>query len=95
MKIKVIYLGYVRNLTKKSQETFEVKENITIGELLNVISRKYGSPFQHEIYEPEQEKLKHEYGVIINGFLMNRLQGLKTILKNGDKVFLTTLISGG
>ena len=47
------------------------------------------------IYEPGLQDLKYGYGVIINGFLMARLQGLKTPLKDGDQIILTTLISGG
>ncbi|HDI12355.1 MAG TPA: MoaD/ThiS family protein, partial [Candidatus Bathyarchaeota archaeon] len=44
---------------------------------------------------PGLQDLKYGYGVIINGLLMARLQGLKTPLKDGDQVILTTLISGG
>lgn len=95
MKVKVTYLGYIRTLVGKGEETFELKEKATLEELLTIIAEKYGRPFQEEVYESNHSKLKHGYGVIINGFLMTRLHGLKTFLKEGDKVFLTTLISGG
>ena len=95
MKVKVSYLGYIRFLLGKREEEFELDENTSLGDLLNMLSQKYGEPFRKEIYEPGLQDLKYGYGVIINGLLMARLQGLKTPLKDGDQVILTTLISGG
>jgi len=95
MKVKVSYLGYIRLMLRKQEEELELEENTTLGDLLNLLSQKYGEPFKKEIYEPGLQDLKYGYGVIINGFLMARLQGLKTPLKDGDQIILTTLISGG
>ena len=95
MKVKVSYLGYIRVMLGKSEEEIELKEGATIGDLLNVLSGKYGEAFRKEVYEPGLQDLKYGYGVIVNGLLMARLQGLKTPLKDGDQVILTTLISGG
>jgi MoaD family protein len=95
MKVKVSYLGYIRNMLGKQEEEFELEEKTTLGDLLNMLSEKYGEPFKKEVYEPGLQDLKYGYGVIINGILMARLQGLKTPLKEGDRIILTTLISGG
>ena len=95
MKVKVSYLGYIRVMLGKREEEFDLNENSTLGDLLNILSQKYGEPFRKEVYEPGLQDLKYGYGVIINGLLMARLQGLKTPLKDGDQVILTTLISGG
>ena len=95
MKVKVSYLGYIRVMLGKREEEIELKEDATISDLLNMLSGKYGEAFRKEVYEPGLQDLKYGYGVIVNGLLMASLQGLKTPLKDGDQVILTTLISGG
>ncbi|TET55711.1 MoaD family protein [Candidatus Bathyarchaeota archaeon] len=95
MRVKVEYLGFIKNMLNKRVEEFELKEGTALRELLGKLSDSYGKPFKREVFEREQEDLKYGFVVTINGVLIGQLDGVKTQLKDGDQVILMSLMSGG
>ncbi|MEM2975816.1 MAG: MoaD/ThiS family protein [Candidatus Bathyarchaeia archaeon] len=95
MKVKVEYLGFIKNLLNKRLEEFELSEGASLSELLAKISEMYGSKFKKEVYEPGQRDVKYGFVVTVNGVLMDQLQGVDTCLRDGDHVVLMSLMSGG
>jgi MoaD family protein len=96
VKIKIEYLGHVRNLlnTTRKEET-ELNENSTIQDLLNTLAKKHGEPFKKAIYEPGSSDLKANFIATLNGHLLNQLKGVNTKLKNNDNVTIMPIVSGG
>jgi len=95
MKIKVQYLGFIKNLIKRSEDEFELEEDASLSELLNQIAGIYGKAFKKEVYEPGLRDVKMGFVVTVNGVLMGQLRGVDTRLNNGDNIILMSLMSGG
>jgi len=95
MKVKVQYLGFIKNLIKRSEDEFELEEGASLSELLNQIAGIYGKAFKKEVYEPGLRDVKMGFVVTVNGVLMGQLQGVDTPLNNGDNIILMSLMSGG
>ena len=95
MKVKVQYLGFIKNLIKRSEDEFEFEEGASLSELLNQIAGIYGKAFKKEVYEPGLKDVKMGFVVTVNGVLMGQLQGVDTQLNNGDNIILMSLMSGG
>ena len=95
MKVKVEYLGMIKNLLNKRVEELELLEGTTLQELLSKLSNLYGTPFKKEVFEPGQKDVKTGFVVTVNGVLMGQLQGVETVLKNGDHIIVMSLMSGG
>ena len=95
MKVKVQYLGFIKNLISQSEDEFELEEGASLSDLLNKIAGTYGSPFQKEFYEKGMKDVKMGFVVTVNGVLIGQLQGIDTQLCNGDNVILMSLMSGG
>jgi len=95
MKVKVQYLGFIKNLIKRSEDEFELEEDASLVELLNQIAGIYGKAFKKEVYEPGLKDVKMGFVVTVNGILMGQLQGVGTQLNNGDNIILMSLMSGG
>jgi MoaD family protein len=95
MKVKVHYLGFIKNLINQSEDEFELEEGASLSELLNKIAGIYGKPFQKEVYEKGIKDVKMGFVVTVNGILIGQLNGLDTQLNNGDNVILMSLMSGG
>lgn len=95
MKVKVQYLGFIKNLIKRSEDEFELEEGASLSELLNQIAGIYGKAFKKEVYEPGLKDVKMGFVVTVNGVLMGQLQGVDTQLNNGDNIILMSLMSGG
>jgi len=95
MKVKVQYLGFMKNLIKKSEDEFELQKGASLSSLLNKIASLYGKPFKKEFYEPGLDDVKMGFVVTVNGILMGQLHGVNTRLKEGDNIILMSLMSGG
>ena len=95
MKVKVLYLGFIKNLIKRSEDEFELEEDASLSELMNQLAGMYGKAFRKEVYEPGLKDIKMGFVVTVNGFLMGQLQGVDTRLNNGDNIILMSLMSGG
>lgn len=95
MRVKVEYLGFIKNMLKKRMEEVELTGGSSLDELLTTLSKRYGPPFQKDVFEPGQEDVKTGFVVTVNGVLMGQLEGVDTKLKNGDHVILMSLMSGG
>jgi len=95
LKVKVQYLGFIKNLIKRSEDEFELEEGASLLELLSKIAGIYGKPFKKEVYEPGLRDMKMGFVTTVNGILMGQLNGVDTQLNNGDNVILMSLMSGG
>jgi molybdopterin converting factor small subunit len=95
MKVKVEYLGFIKNMLKKRIEEFELSHETSLQELLGKLSNLYGTPFKKEVFEPGHKDVKTGFVVTVNGVLMGQLDGVETKLKHGDHVILMSLMSGG
>ncbi|MEM2875995.1 MAG: MoaD family protein [Candidatus Bathyarchaeia archaeon] len=95
MKVYVRYLGFIRSLLGTEREEILFNDGSTIRDLLNMIANKYGEKFQKEVYEPGMDDLRMGFILTVNGILMGQLNGVNTLLKEGDEVLLMTLASGG
>ena len=96
MKVTVEYLGHIRNITgSKRTEEIEIENNFSVADLLVVLAKKYGTPFKKAVYESGGSDVKSNFMATVNGYLLNQLKGVETKLKDGDRVILMPVVSGG
>ena len=96
MKVKVEYLGHVRNIIGSvREEEVDIRDGSSVANLLVVLSEKYGDSFKKAVYEKSGTDVKSNYIITVNGYLLNQLKGLETKLKNNDNVTLLPIVSGG
>ncbi|MEM3577921.1 MAG: MoaD/ThiS family protein [Candidatus Bathyarchaeia archaeon] len=96
MKVKVEYVGHIKNVIgSMREEEIEISDGSSVADLLMALSEKYGEAFKKAIYERMGTDVKSNYIVTVNGYLLNQLKGIETKLKNGDHVVLLPIVSGG
>jgi molybdopterin synthase sulfur carrier subunit len=96
LKVTVDYLGHIKALIgAEKAETIEIKDGASLGDLLLLLAEKYGDAFKKTIYEPNGSDLKPNFILTVNGFLLNQLPGISTRLKEGDRIVLMPIVSGG
>jgi len=95
LKVKVQYLGYIKNMLRKGEDEFELREGAFLSDLLNKLAGIHGEAFRKEVFEFGLEDVKIGFVVTVNGVLMGQLRGVDTRLNDGDNVILMTLMSGG
>jgi len=95
MKVKVHYLGYIRNMLRRKEEELELEKGTSLSELLNRLAGIHGDPFKKEVFEPGLKDVKMGFVVTVNGILIGQLDGVETKLNEGDNIILMSLMSGG
>jgi len=95
MQIKVHYISLVKSYTNKSQDEFTFPNDTLLSKLLDKIAAVYGKQFIAEVYDPAKKEMKATFVAMINGVLMDQIQGVNTPLKDGDNVILMSLMTGG
>ncbi|MCS7120324.1 MAG: MoaD/ThiS family protein [Nitrososphaerota archaeon] len=94
MKVKLLYLGLVRNSTGRSEEDIYLKEGSSLKDLLNELAKTYGEKFGRFI-NAKEHLWDPTFIVAVNGKLINLHNESPILLKDGDVISLMTLISGG
>jgi len=96
LKVTVEYLGYIKQtLGVEQAEKVELEDDALVRDLLLLLAEKHGEPFQKAVYEPKGVDLKPHYILSVNGLLLNQLNGIETKLKDGDRVVLMPVVTGG
>jgi molybdopterin synthase sulfur carrier subunit len=94
MKIKVKFFTSLREITNKKVDEIQLKNAITIEELLNILSEKYSKEFREYIYN-KKGKVQDFLSFLVNGKNINVLQGFDTKLKQGDTIVILPPVGGG
>lgn len=96
MRVKVEYLGHIKNiLGSRREEEVDIEDDSSISDLLKALSEKHGESFKQAVCEAGGKDIKSNFIATVNGYLLNQLNGVETKLKNGDHVVLMPIVSGG
>ena len=97
VKIVVEYFGYIKQtLSVAHPETIEIQSGTTARNLLVQLAEKHGEPFKKAVYDPKDpDSLKPYHILAVNGLMIDLLNGLDTKLKDGDRVAVMPVVTGG
>jgi len=91
IRIEVNYLGYVRPLTQKFEETVSLDDSNILG-LLKQLFKEYGLKFRRAIFDEITNSVKSSILILVNGKLVTNLEEK---LEEGDRVVISTVAAGG
>jgi molybdopterin synthase sulfur carrier subunit len=94
MKVEVKFFTSLREITGKKADEIQLQSIITVEELLNLLSEKYGKKFREYIYN-KKGKVQDFLSFLVNGRNINVLQGFDTELKQGDTLAIIPPVGGG
>jgi len=96
LKVTVEYLGYIKQTLNITQpDSIELNPEASARDLLALLAEKYGEPFRKDVYDPKEADLKPYHIIAVNGLMVNLLGGLDTKLKDGDRVAVMPVVTGG
>jgi MoaD family protein len=94
--VTVEYLGYIKQTLDLTQaESIQLKPEASTRDLLVLLAEKHGEPFKKAVYDPEDASLKPYHIIAVNGLMINLLNDLDTKLKDGDRVVVMPVVTGG
>jgi len=94
LSITVRFVGSLRNIIGKSKITLNIDEKITLKELIGLIVEEFPQA-KRTLIDPELEDPRPNALIIVNDREISVLNGLETVLKDGDKVVFVPVSHGG
>ena len=96
MRITVRYISILlRDVTGRSSEAIETDgEGVALRQLLDGIASRHGERFRSTLYS-EDGAIQPHFHVLVNGQSARFLDGMQTIVRDGDTVSFITPIGGG
>jgi molybdopterin converting factor small subunit len=88
-KVRIKFLSTFREVVPTSDVELDVSNEIKLGELLRILSKKYGEGLSEHF-----EKLDFLV-IFINNVEYRGLKGLETPLRDGDNVIIGHILAGG
>jgi len=88
------FLGAFRHVAGAGEITLNVKDDISIAEMLKEIVRELPA-LKHGLNDQKPEELKTNALILVNGREISVLNGLETTLKDGDELVLVPVVHGG
>jgi molybdopterin converting factor small subunit len=84
-RVKVSYLGLVRNVIGCREEEIEAAPGITVGEFLAQLTERHGEPFRASVFK-SRHQLRSTALVCVNDCDIGELQGFATRLDSGEQL---------
>lgn len=93
MRIKVRYFTVLREITKKREEDLIVEEKANVGEILNLLTKRYGDEFSDYLFK--EEGLRSHIQILLNGTNILTLDGFETDLSADSTLAIVPPVGGG
>jgi len=95
MKVTAKFFASVREITKKSEETLDVMDGTTVGELLKILAERYGREFRDYVFEDKAETPRDHLQFLLDGKSVTIFEGVKTKLYDGCRLAIVPPVGGG
>ena len=94
MDVEVKYYAMLREATGKRREVVEIPVKSSVGDLVSLLSERYGGDFTRYVYDDEKQ-VRDYLSFMLNGVNINSLEGFGTPLKAGDTLAILPPVGGG
>jgi molybdopterin synthase sulfur carrier subunit len=97
LQVSVRFFTVLREVTGKKEEILQFSEGtkVTVDTVLKSLAKSYGKRFTEYVYEPRTGEVKGFLQFFINGKSASTLNGLETVLEDGDVLAIVPPVSGG
>ena len=93
--VKVHTILTIKKILGKGEVELSVSEGSTLGELLTAMANRWGDELAASIFEAKSGNVFPHIRLMVNGQDIAFLDGIKTVLQNGDEVLILPPVSGG
>jgi len=97
LQVSVRFFTSLREIIGKREETlsFQEDERVTIDVVLKALRKTYGKRFVEYVYDAEVGQVRSFLQLLVNGRSASTMNGLQTMLKDGDVLAILPPVGGG
>jgi MoaD family protein len=94
MAVTVNFIGVFRAISGRNKIDIKIEDNVPLREVIKKIVEKFPT-LKRALVDLELEDPRPNALILVNGKEIGVLNGLETLLKDGDEVVLIPVIHGG
>jgi molybdopterin synthase sulfur carrier subunit len=95
IKIKVYTILTIKKILGKREFEVSLPEGSTVKDLLSWMIKQWGESLASHLFQPGTYQPLPYIRFMVNGRLIEFLNGLETILKDGDEFLILPVVAGG
>ncbi|MDI6690413.1 MAG: MoaD/ThiS family protein [Candidatus Bathyarchaeota archaeon] len=94
MVVTVNFIGAFRTISSRDKITIRIKDTTSIKKVVKKIVEEVPG-LKRALIDPELEDPRPNALILVNGKEISVLNGLETLVKDGDEIVLVPVIHGG
>jgi molybdopterin synthase sulfur carrier subunit len=94
MAVTVNFIGVFRTISNRNKIDIKIEDAVPLRKVIKKIVEKFPT-LKRTLVDPELEDPRPNALILVNGKEISVLNGLETLLKDGDEVVLIPVIHGG
>jgi sulfur-carrier protein len=97
LQVSIRFFTSLREIVGKKEETLKFPESdrVTVNAVLKNLRQRYGNRFAEYVYDRKTGEVKGFLQFLINGKSATTLNGLETVLEEGDVLAILPPVGGG
>ena len=93
--VKVRTILTLKAIMGSGETELSFPEESTLGQLITTLVNRWGEDLASYLHEPNTRSLRPYIRLMVNGRDIAFLEGVETVLRNGDEVLILPPVSGG
>jgi len=95
IKVKVYTILTLKKVLGKREFEVSIPPGSTVKDLISWMVNEWGDKLSSHLFKPESDSLLPHIRLMVNGRSIEFLNGMETVLQDGDEFLMLPLVTGG
>jgi molybdopterin synthase sulfur carrier subunit len=95
IRVKIYTILAIKEIVGQRELEISISEGSTVKDLISWMVEKWGDRLSSHIFQPGSDRLLPHIRLMVNGRDIAFLNGMETLLQEGDEFQMLPLVAGG
>jgi len=95
IKVKVYTILTLKDVLGKRELEISFPSGSTVRDLISYMVNEWGEKLSSHLFHPGSDRLLPHVRLMVNGRLIEFLNGMETVLQDGDEFSMLPIVTGG
>ena len=95
IKVKIYTILTLKQILGQREFEVSIQEGSTVKTLLSWMIQKWGDRLSPHLFQPESDRVLPHIRLLVNGRDIQFLNGVETVLHDGDEFSILPILTGG
>jgi molybdopterin synthase sulfur carrier subunit len=95
IRVKIYTILALKKILGQRELEVSVPEGSTVRDLISWMVNEWGEKLSSHLFQPGSDRLLPHIRLMVNGRLIEFLNGMETVLQDGDEFSMLPIVTGG